>query len=283
MSSREDEALALAAVDALTGQLALAPKPGLPDPRDLGARATRKDHCSLRWSAKALAPGLAAMAAAARRTGEPTPQLRAELGAIGRCTEHSVGLAGGGHRGAMWVLGLLVAAAALGPGAAAPDVVATAKRIAAHPDKRAPRHPSRGSSISARYGAAGARGEARAGFPHVRRALDALAASRSAGATEPQARLDALLTVMSTLQDTELLYTAGPSGLRHVQAGARGVLEAGGTATQAGRQALTALDTDLHTRAWSPRGSAGLLTGALFLDSLPVPASSRARTWASAA
>ncbi|WP_230195257.1 triphosphoribosyl-dephospho-CoA synthase, partial [Streptomyces coriariae] len=95
MTSREDEALAQAAVAALTGQLALAPKPGLPDPRDLAARVTRKDHCGLRWSAKALAPGLAAMAAAARRTGEPTPRLRAELGAIGRCTEHSVGLAGG--------------------------------------------------------------------------------------------------------------------------------------------------------------------------------------------
>ncbi|MCF1597856.1 triphosphoribosyl-dephospho-CoA synthase [Streptomyces muensis] len=269
MNSREDGALAQAAVTALTGQLALAPKPGLPDPRDLGARAGRRDHRMLRWSAKALAPGLAAMAAAARRTGEPTPGLRAELGAIGRCTEHSVHLAGGGHRGALWSLGLLVAAAALDPGAGPRDVTATAKRIAAHPDKRAPRRPSRGSSVSAKYGAAGARGEARAGFPHVRRALDALIKARSVGATEEQARLDALLTVMSTLQDTELLYTAGPIGLRHVQAGARGVMEAGGTATEAGAEALASLDADLHARAWSPRGSAGLLTGALFLDSLP--------------
>ncbi|MFJ4202149.1 triphosphoribosyl-dephospho-CoA synthase [Streptomyces sviceus] len=268
MSSPEDQALALAAVDALTGQLALAPKPGLPDPRDLGARATHRDHSSLRWSAKALAPGLAAMAAAARRTGEPSPQLRAELGAIGRCTEHSVGLAGGGHRGALWTLGLLVAAAALDPGARSADVATAAKKIAAHSDRRAPRRPSRGSSVSAKYGAAGARGEARAGFPHVRRALDALARSRKAGADESEARLDALLTVMSTLQDTELLYTAGPLGLRHVQAGARGVLEAGGTTTDAGREALLALDTDLHTRAWSPRGSAGLLAGALFVDAL---------------
>lgn len=81
---------------------------------------------------------------------------------------------------------------------------------------------------------------------------------------------------MSTLQDTELLHTAGPLGLRHVQAGARGILEAGGTATPAGRAALTDLDTDLHTRAWSPRGSAGLLAGALFVDSLPVAALTRA-------
>ncbi|MFJ5308096.1 triphosphoribosyl-dephospho-CoA synthase [Streptomyces sp. NPDC088350] len=276
MTSREDEALARAAVDALTVQLALAPKPGLPDPRDLAARTTRVDHCALRWSAKALAPGLAAMAAAARRTGEPTPVLRAELGAIGRCTEHSVTLAGGGHRGALWALGLLVAAAALDPRAGAKDVAATAKRIAGHPDRRAPRRPSRGSSISAKYGAAGARGEAKAGFPHVRRALDTLTAVRSTGATETQARLDALLTVMSTLQDTELLHTAGPLGLRHVQAGARGVLEAGGTATEAGAEALAALDADLHARAWSPRGSAGLLAGALFLDSLPVNSPARA-------
>nr|WSY53495.1 triphosphoribosyl-dephospho-CoA synthase [Streptomyces sp. NBC_00886] len=276
MQSREDEALARAAVDALTGQLELAPKPGLPDPRDLAARTTRVDHRALRWSAKALTPGLAAMAAAARRTGESTPVLRAELGAIGRCTEHSVALAGGGHRGALWALGLLVAAAALNPHAGPKDVAATAKHIAAHPDRRAPRRPSRGSSISAKYGAAGARGEAKAGFPHIRRALDTLTAARATGATETQARLDALLTVMSTLQDTELLHTAGPLGLRQVQAGARGVLEAGGTATAAGAEALAALDTDLHTRAWSPRGSAGLLAGALFLDSLPVNSLARA-------
>ncbi|SEE03010.1 triphosphoribosyl-dephospho-CoA synthase [Streptomyces sp. 3213] len=270
MTSREDDALARAAVAALTGQLALAPKPGLPDPRDLDARSTRREHDSLRWSAKALAPGLAAMAAAARRAGEATSALRAELGAIGRCTEHSVGLAGGGHKGALWALGFLVAAAALDPGAKAGEIAVNTRKIAAFNDRGAPRRPSRGSSISVKYGAAGARGEARAGFPHVRKALDALATARTAGATETQARLDALLTVMSTLQDTELLHTAGPLGLRQVQAGARGVLAAGGTATEAGAQALAAFDADLHARAWSPRGSAGLLAGALFLDSLPV-------------
>ncbi|MER7478861.1 triphosphoribosyl-dephospho-CoA synthase [Streptomyces sp. NPDC126510] len=263
---REDEALARTAVDALFGQLALAPKPGLPDPRERTAR----DHSALRWSARALLPGLTAMAATARRTGEPSASLRADLGAIGRSTEHSVALAGGGHRGALWTLGLLVAAAALRPGAGADDTMALAKELAAHPDRRAPRRPSRGSTVSARYGAAGARGEARAGFPHVRRALTALTTSRARGATEAQARLDALLTVMSTLQDTELLYTAGPRGLRHVQAGARGVLEEGGTATRPGTEALSALDTELTSRAWSPSGSAPLLAGALFLDALGV-------------
>ncbi|MER5831242.1 triphosphoribosyl-dephospho-CoA synthase [Streptomyces sp. NPDC002130] len=264
-NGRADQALAKAAVDALIGQLALTPKPGLPDPRERTAR----DHSALRWSAGALLPGLTAMAATARRTGEPSARLRADLGAIGRSTEHTVALAGGGHRGALWTLGLLVAAAALQPGATPVGMTALAKQLAAHPDRRAPRRPSRGSTVSARYGAAGARGEARAGFPHVRRALTTLTTARSQGANEPEARLDALLTVMSTLQDTELLYTAGPRGLRHVQAGARGVLEAGGTATEPGAAALRALDTDLAERTWTPRGSAALLAGALFLDAHP--------------
>jgi triphosphoribosyl-dephospho-CoA synthase len=265
---REDEALARTAVDALLGQLALVPKPGLPDPRDLTARVTRRDHSALRWSAGALLPGLTAMAATARRTGEPSARLRADLGAIGRSTEHTVALAGGGHRGALWTLGLLVAAVALQLGAAPTETTALAKRIAAHPDRRAPRRPSHGSTVSARFGAAGARGEARAGFPHVGRALTTLTTSRAQGAMEPQARLDALLTVMCTLQDTELLYTAGPMGLRHVQAGARGVLDAGGTATEPGEAALRALDTDLTERTLAPRGSGALLAGALFLDAL---------------
>ncbi|MEW2614289.1 triphosphoribosyl-dephospho-CoA synthase [Streptomyces sp. NPDC047880] len=267
----EDEVLARTAVDALVGQLALAPKPGLPDPRDRTAR----DHSALRWAARALLPGLTAMAATARRTGEPGFRLRADLGAIGRSTEHTVALAGGGHRGALWTLGLLVAATALRPGAGPADITALAGQLAAHPDRSAPRRPSRGSTMSARYGAAGARGEARAGFPHVRRALNALTTARGQGATEPQARLDALLTVMSTLQDTELLHTAGPMGLRHVQAGARRVLEAGGTATESGAAALRALDTDLTERTWAPRGSAPLLTGALFLDALKLVGTAR--------
>ncbi|MZE81643.1 2-(5'-triphosphoribosyl)-3'-dephospho CoA synthase, partial [Streptomyces sp. SID5475] len=84
------------------------------------------------------------------------------------------------------------------------------------------------------------------GLPHVRRALDALRIARDTGADESCARLDALLTVMTTLQDTRVLYEAGPHGLRRVQSGARAVLDAGGTATPTGRAALAAFDADLR-------------------------------------
>ncbi|MFE4057429.1 triphosphoribosyl-dephospho-CoA synthase, partial [Streptomyces sp. NPDC059096] len=125
-----------------------------------------------------------------------------------------------------------------------------------------------GSAVASRYGAAGARGEARAGFPHVRRALAALRSARDAGARETGARLDALLTVMSTLQDTGLLHTAGPHGLRLVQNGARDILDAGGTATAAGRSELAAFDTRLRAAGLRPRGSAHLLAATLLVDGL---------------
>ncbi|MFJ2114311.1 MULTISPECIES: triphosphoribosyl-dephospho-CoA synthase [unclassified Streptomyces] len=263
--SREDKALADTAIHALLAEAELTPKPGLPDTREA-------DFGALRWSARSLAPGLAAMAAAARRADEgPSRQLRRELGAIGRGTERSMARANAGtalHHGAIWPLGLLVAAAALEPRTAPDELPTTARRIAAIPDGTAPRTPSPGSAAASRFGAAGARGEARAGFPHVRRALKVLRTSRKAGAREPEARLDALLTVMSTLQDTGLLHTAGPHGLRRVQNGAREVLEEGGAGSGRGAPALERLDGDLRDNNLHPRGSAHLLAAALFLDSL---------------
>ncbi|WP_095757186.1 triphosphoribosyl-dephospho-CoA synthase [Streptomyces xinghaiensis] len=273
-SDARDTRLAETAVRAVVAVVELAPKPGLtdprdPDPRHPGTRPAAPDPGTLRWAARALAPGLAAMAAAARRTGEPTPELRAELGAIGRSTEWTVRRAACGtrvHHGAIWVLGLLVAASVLEPGAAAGELGAVAGRLAAHRDRGAPLRPSPGSAVSVRYGAAGARGEARAGLPHVRRALDALRIARDTGADESCARLDALLTVMTTLQDTRVLYEAGPHGLRRVQSGARAVLDAGGTATPTGRAALAAFDADLRAHALSPAGGVPLLAGALYAE-----------------
>ncbi|WP_329065848.1 triphosphoribosyl-dephospho-CoA synthase [Streptomyces sp. NBC_01429] len=268
--SRADDVLAQTAVDALLAEAELTPKPGLPDTREA-------DFGALRWSALSLAPGLTAMAAAARRAGgEPGRGLRGELGAIGRCTERSMARANAGaalHHGAVWPLGLLVSAAALAPAldpALAPDrLTTTARRLAAIPDGAAPRIPSPGSAAASRYGAAGARGEARAGFPHVRRALTALRTARAAGAREPEARLDALLTVMSTLQDTGLLHAAGPHGLREAQNGAREVLDAGGAGSARGGAALRDLDVRLRERGLRPRGSAHLLAATLFVDALP--------------
>ena len=72
------------------------------------------------------------------------------------------------HRGAIWVLGLLMAA--LGARRAPRTLArsgAAAARLARLPDRHAPRGAEHGSRVCRRFGVSGARGEAGAGFPHV--------------------------------------------------------------------------------------------------------------------
>src|ERR1700689_3571135 len=70
----------------------------------------------------------------------------------------------------------------------------------------------------ARLGVAGARGEAAAGFPHVMKVgLPALHSTRRRGSDEACARLDALMAIMSSLDDTCLLHRGGWAGLNEAR------------------------------------------------------------------
>ncbi|MFD7921412.1 triphosphoribosyl-dephospho-CoA synthase [Streptomyces sp. NPDC059740] len=268
------EALADAAHAALVAEAELTPKPGLVDARGGGAHHDM-DLALLRASAGTLRDGFAEMARAAHRHGHASQALREELAALGRAAEARMMVTTGGvntHRGAIWALGLLVAGAALPPGRpSAREVAARAAAIARHPDTACPADAARthGAAVHADYGVHGARGQARAAFPHVTDvALPALRAARSAGATTATARLDALLALMARLDDTCVLHRGGPAGLATVQQGARRVLAAGGAATPSGRTALAALDEQLRTERLSPGGCADLLAATLLLDGL---------------
>jgi triphosphoribosyl-dephospho-CoA synthase len=263
------------AVAALIDEAHLTPKPALVDRRGSGAHRDL-DLATMIRSANALQPGFAAMAraAAGRSAGG---SLREELAAIGRDAEGAMLAATGGsnaHRGAIWVLGLLVAGAAMaGDDRSAPAIARRAASVARHDDRFAPRSASNGVRACERYGVSGARGEARAGFPHVVRiGIPALLAARARGCDEPSARLDALMAIMARLDDTCLLHRGGDAALAAAKAGAREVLARGGTASTAGRRALLRLDADLLSRNASPGGSADLLSAVLLLDRLAAPA-----------
>ena len=121
--------------------------------------------------------------------------------------------------------------------------------------------------MALRYGVRGAREEAQQGFPAVLQlGLPQLKRSRAQGHGEQNARLDALLAIMSRLADTCVLYRAGELGLQAMQQGARAVLDAGGSATLAGRRRLHELDLQLLTLNASPGGAADLLAASLLLD-----------------
>lgn len=263
-------ALADLAVQVLHAEAQLTPKPGLVDRRGPGSH-TDMTLSLLRASAEALRPAFEDCARAARSLPLGAA-LRARIGAVGRAGETRMLQVAGGvntHRGALWALGLLSAAAAAKADTA--GIVGFAAELAGLPDHAAPPSDPRahGRVARRRYGVAGAAGEARAGFPHVTAvALPALRHARARGATEQQARLDALLALMARVADTCLLHRGGPAGLAAVQAGAAAVLAAGGTAAPAGRARLAALDEYAARAGLSPGGSADLLAAALFLDAL---------------
>ncbi|MDH4557768.1 triphosphoribosyl-dephospho-CoA synthase [Pseudomonas sp. BN417] len=262
--------LADLAVDALIDEADLSPKPALVDRRGSGAHSDL--HLGLMHaSALSLWPCFTQMAEAAMEHGEVGQPLREALGRIGREGEAAMLATTGGvntHRGAIWALGLLVASVALDPESDDAHAIALrAARIALIDDRAAPHGDSHGAQVARRYGARGARQEAQLGFPSViQHGLPQLVRSRAAGAGEQNARLDALLAIMTTLADTCVLWRAGLEGLAAMQQGARAVLESGGSASLAGRRQLRALDARLLQLNASPGGAADLLAACLFLD-----------------
>jgi triphosphoribosyl-dephospho-CoA synthase len=302
-SPPSDSQLAHYAVSALIEEAQLTPKPALVDQRGSGAHRDL-DLATMLRSAHALEPTFAALARAARRRGEPSALLRTELAQIGRAGEQQMLRATGGsnaHRGAIWIVGLLVAGAASGAPVAtstatsalssvassaltptpltpppgntthlnAAQICLRAARIACFPDRFAAPSDSHGERARQRYQVGGARREAQDGFPHVIDVgLPALRAARARGIGENAARVDALLAIMASLDDTCLLHRAGLPGLHAAQHGARRVLQAGGSSTPTGRAALAALEHELLSLNASPGGAADLLAATLFLDML---------------
>lgn len=262
------------AAQALHDEATLSPKPGLVDARGSGAH-TDLTLALMQLSATSLRPAFAAMAAAGLAAGGPDQALRETLGALGRDAEAAMLRATGGvntHRGAIWCLGLLSGAAALAaPGTDALTLAQLAGAIAAHPDRARPSQTGhKGEMACLIYGVSGARGQAEAGFPHVvRHGLPTLHACRARGDAEPSARVNALLAIMATLDDTCVLARAGREGLAQMQHGAAAVLAAGGVGTLGGRRRLRALEAGMLARRASPGGAADLLAATLFLDRLP--------------
>jgi triphosphoribosyl-dephospho-CoA synthase len=275
VSANDSEAaawMASLARQALIAEAELTPKPGLVDRRGAGAHSDLS-LTIMRLSARAIEPYFREMALISADV-RPSQGIREQLAAIGRNAERAMFRATGGsnaHRGAIWVLGLLISAAAMQSDEkrTASEIAATARAIASFEDRAAPRLLSHGDIVVKRYGASGARGEAVQGFPHVVDVgLPTLRRRRSSGATEDVARLDTLLSIMARLDDTCLLYRGGTDALITAKKNALAVERAGGVGTQVGSQHLTFLDRQLLDLKVSPGGSADLLAATIFLDAL---------------
>jgi triphosphoribosyl-dephospho-CoA synthase len=259
------------AADCLRREIWTYPKPGLVSHIDQGAHPDM-DCALLEASAETLRPYFQQLADAGggnagmnvlRRIG-----VAAEAGML-RCT---AGV--NTHRGAIFGLGLLCAAAGLRHASGLEmslGQIVTARwgaDIAAGPRIQA----SHGTIVQQRYGAGGARAEAAGGFPALYAvALPALRQGRGLAPMDEQAaRVHCCMALIASVDDTNLLHRGGPAGLAFAQASARRFLAAGGVGQPGWRAQAQAMHGTFIARNLSPGGCADLLGMALFLDAQEV-------------
>ena len=264
------------AVEALHVELALDPKPGLVTPSSRGSHEDM-DARSFAASIGALAPYFADCVALGRGGAA-----FAELQARGLQAEGQMLQATGGvntHRGAIFVLGLLCAAAGvqgrergrvdawkLGAEVRSRWAAELAQPASAASTAVLAGAASHGERVRQRYGLGGARAQARAGFPVLFAcSLPSLRAALRRGATPAQACTQALLQTMAVLDDTNVVHRGGPQALDWVQQQARQFLHAGGVYRTDWRSRLQALGRQMQALRLSPGGSADLLAAAWFL------------------
>lgn len=258
------------AVRSLIEEVELTPKPGLVDRMNPGSHQDLTINL-MRKSAKCLKEMFEEMAYASYgRT--PSQSLREEIAFIGREGEKGMYKTTSGvntHKGAIWALGLLVSAAAIGRGTYTIEkIVSMAGETACFPDRYCPVVTTNGEQIKVKYGVKGARGEAQHGFPHIIQvSWPTLKKARAQGMTEETAQLNALLSLIAHLDDTCILHRGGIEALTFAKKQATELLKTGSL------ECLKKLDEEFMKRNISPGGSADLLAATLFLDKIQVETS----------
>lgn len=256
---------------ALRREVALYPKAGLVSLVDTGSHADM-DAATFFASAAALQGYFRDMAEAGADGAD-----FGKLNAIGRRAEARMFAATGGvntHRGAVFSLGLLSASAGIniarGTLAASTICNTVANRWGrALLASRPPQDFSHGAQVRARYGAPGAREEAAAGFPtlllYTLPAFEEAFAVRRCLAT---AALHSFYASMAVLEDNNLLYRGGLSGLEEARSLADAFMLDGGMLSPLGQCRAIEIHRRFVSRRLSPGGSADLLIATLFLAAL---------------
>jgi triphosphoribosyl-dephospho-CoA synthase len=258
------DAIGALATSCLRREVETWPKPGLVSYVDNGSHADM-DAAMLRRSAGVLQPFFAALAAAGAE-GASMGRLRA----IGIAAEAEMLSATGGvntHRGAIFGLGLLCAAAGLeDPGGE--TLGASVRRRFGHAIAEGPVPPhSHGARAGRLYGARGARGEAAGGFPSVYDiGAPALAEGRRLAPDDPEApRVQAIFALIAAVTDTNILHRGGAEGLAFARARAKAFLQRGGVGAPDWRAVGARIHAEFVARRLSPGGSADLLAMSLFV------------------
>jgi triphosphoribosyl-dephospho-CoA synthase len=262
------------AVRCLLMELETWPKPGLVSHVDNGSHDDMNAD-TFRNSAAAIKPYFKHLAGAAAGGCE-----MGRLRIIGLEAEAAMLAATSGvntHRGAIFGLGLLCAAA----GARAGGLVDPKMRLGAVVsrlwgssilDGPVLLH-SHGSAARRRFHAGGARVEAASGFPSVYQiGLPALRGAADAVPGDAEAaRVEACFTLIASVEDTNLLHRGGLDGLRFARRATRLFLDEGGVRGPGWRARAKSIHQNFVIRRLSPGGAADLLAMTLFVDAYERP------------
>lgn len=256
------------AISSLYDELVLYPKPGLVSLVDSGSHDDMDAGTFFR-SLFSLRHYFIRMAEAGVRR-EPFHVLR-QLGmaAEARMLQATNGI--NTHRGAIFTLGLLCAAAGRCRGGSGSPAAADLRRhlmaewgrdIAAH----RPLIDSHGAEVARRHAVPGARDEAAQGMPSVFDvALPVLRRTMTRAGCWESACIDALFSLMAAMSDTNVYYRGGAEGARFVRDSAVRFVDDGGTASSGWKTRAIDCHRQFVARKLSPGGAADLLAAACFV------------------
>ena len=269
------ELIADQAVLALLHELTAWPKPGLVSYVDSGSHADM-DAAMIQASAESLRPFFAELA----RAGQDSEDMY-RLRAIGLRAEDATLTVTCGvntHRGAIFGLGLLCAAAGMTAGVTGDGAVVARAKLGGFVARRwgdeirrgpIPLH-SHGAGALRRHGAGGARAEAAAGFPSIYEVgLPALWQGRVLAPKDAAAApVQACFALIAAVRDTNVLHRGGAEGALYASEAAAAFLWRGGVGASDWRNHASAVHAGFVARRLSPGGCADLLAMTLFVDAL---------------
>lgn len=256
------------AIASLHAELACTPKPGLVTPFDTGSHGDMDAGTFLR-SLFALRHYFTAIAHAGADNA-PFAVLRMH----GLAAEAAMLRATGGintHRGAIFSLGLLVAASARyrqlhGHAGSAAQVCLAVPHWAADFASAPLDASSPGQRARVRHGVPGVREQAAAGYPALRElAMPTLRHALEEGLTHDAALCQTLMQLVAQIDDLNLLHRGGADGLHWAQQQAHAFLASGGTFAPGWQARLRDVGKRFVARRLSPGGSADLLACSWFL------------------
>ena len=257
---------------ALEQEARLSPKPGLVDAENCGAHRDM-DLALLLHSAEKLEPYFALFAERGIRQAHLSPEGRLlDIRASGLDAEQAMFAATNGvntHKGALFLLGVLCYSAGHCAGNAVAPLPQEICRVAALVCGGITRElGDQAGRAYVSHGARGARGEAEDGFVHALLALDAFEVAKTQGAGKRDAWLLALLRLVATMEDANVLARCGLDVARALKKRAEMIANCHPAGGEALAREVRALDADC--RAWraSPGGAADVLACAMFLDAL---------------